>query len=83
MTRVSAPAPPPRAGARAPHDGAAFVIERHGKAVAEIRRPRAGSTVADLRALLSEAPPDRRWTSDLEGVVADRKAMAPRDRWAA
>lgn len=64
------------------HEGAAYVIERRGRAVAEVRRPRKASTVADLRALLREPAPDDAWSRDLDAVVADRKAMAPRDPWA-
>jgi prevent-host-death family protein len=61
--------------------GASYVVERHGRAVAEIRPSHSGGTVADVRALLREAPPDTAWTRDIEAEIAARKAMPARDRW--
>jgi antitoxin (DNA-binding transcriptional repressor) of toxin-antitoxin stability system len=63
------------------HSGASYLVERHGRAVAEIRPPRSGGTVGDLRALLREIPPDAAWTRDVETEIAARKALPARDRW--
>jgi prevent-host-death family protein len=64
------------------HGGASYVVERHGRAVAEIRPSRGRGTVGDLRALLREPPPDPAWTQDVEAEIAARKALPARDPWA-
>jgi len=63
------------------HGGASYVVERRGRAVAEIRPPRKHGTVAGLRAVLREPPPDPEWAADLETVLAARKALPARDPW--
>jgi antitoxin (DNA-binding transcriptional repressor) of toxin-antitoxin stability system len=63
------------------HRGASYVVERRGRAVAEIRPSRRGGAVADLRAVLREPAPDPDWIADLRAVVAARKALPSRDPW--
>jgi prevent-host-death family protein len=62
--------------------GASYVVERRGRAVAEIRPPRTGGTVAGLRAMLRAPVPDPDWVADLQAEVAARKALPARDPWA-
>lgn len=61
------------------HGGASYVVERRGRAIAEIRPPRKRGTVADFRALLREPAPDPDWVADLRIVLAGRKALPLRD----
>lgn len=63
------------------HDDATFVIERHGRPVAEIRPAPRRHSLDGLLAALAAAPPDPAWADDAAAVLAARKAMPPRDRW--
>jgi prevent-host-death family protein len=48
------------------HGGESFTISRHGKVVA--RLDPAGGNGAAVRALLTDAHPDRAWAADLEEI---------------
>lgn len=59
------------------HEGATYVIVRHGSPVAQLS-PVARCTGAKLKSLLAEHPPDDEWSTDLAAV---RDLLEDRPRW--
>jgi prevent-host-death family protein len=67
---------------RAEHDGESFLIERNGRAVAEIRPAPRGKTVGSLRDFLRSAPAtDSDFAADMREIVAARGSMPPQSRF--
>jgi antitoxin (DNA-binding transcriptional repressor) of toxin-antitoxin stability system len=66
----------------AEHRGETFVVERHGRPVAEIRPSPRPSTVADLLRILGAPPPDADFERDMREILADRERHYPVDRFA-
>lgn len=67
---------------RARYGGEAFLVERNGEAVAEIRPPpRKGSLAAFIDFLENTPLPDPDFRRDMEQIIAARKRDFPRDPW--
>ena len=66
----------------AEHRGESFVVERHGRPIAEIRPAARPSTVGDLLRILRAGAPDREFESDMREILADRESEYLPDRFA-
>ena len=66
----------------AEHEGESFVVERHGRPVAEIRPATRRSTAEDLLRILRAGAPDPEFESDMREILADRESEYPPDRFA-
>jgi antitoxin (DNA-binding transcriptional repressor) of toxin-antitoxin stability system len=67
----------------AEHGGESFIIERNGRAVAELRPAPRRSTVGDLEAFLRDVPlPDPDFRSDMLEIIELSARDVPRDPWA-
>lgn len=67
---------------QAEHDGESFVIERHGRPVAELRPAPKRSTVADLIDFLENVPlPDPDFRRDMLEIIEESRRDVGRDPW--
>lgn len=66
----------------AEHGGESFIIERNGRAVAELRPAPRQSTVGDLLAFLREVPlPDPSFRADMLEIIERSSRDVASDPW--
>jgi antitoxin (DNA-binding transcriptional repressor) of toxin-antitoxin stability system len=66
---------------QAEHGGESFIIERNGRAVAELRPAPKHSTVGDLLAFLRVPLPDRDFRADMIEIIEQSARDVARDPW--
>ena len=67
---------------QAEHGGESFIIERNGRAVAELRPAPTSSTVGDLIEFLRDVPlPDPDFRGDLLEIIDQSSREVARDPW--
>ena len=67
---------------QAEHGGESFIIERNGRAIAELRPAPKSSTVGDLIEFLRDVPlPDSDFRADMLEIIDESSRDLARDPW--